>query len=322
MLELVANCHQRKGELSQALSTYNKMASVAPRDPRGHVGAAGMQLRAGDLDNAGRSIERGLKAAPSSRDLVSMSVALAIAKRQPDEARRIAHAVQKDRPGEAMGWALEGDIEASMQRWGPAAAAFRTALDKQAATGVMAKYLFVLKQDGRTAEAKSVAAARLKAQPTDQELLFTLGDNAQREGDLAQARQHYEAILRLKPDHMLALNNLATVLVEQKQPGALALAQRAVLLAPRQPAVLDTLAQSQAAEGKLGDAVVTQRKAVVLAPGMPALRLTYAKLLIRNGDRVEAKQQLSRLASLGAGFGAQAEVGALMQSLDAGPAKR
>jgi cellulose synthase operon protein C len=322
MLELVANCHQRKGELSQALSTYNKMASTAPRDPRGHVGAAGMQLRAGDLDNAGRSIERGLKAIPSSRELVSLSVALAMARRQPDEARRMAQAVQKDRPGEAMGWALEGDIEASLQRWGPAAAAFRTALDKQAATGVMVKYLYVLQQDGRTAEARSVAAARLKAQPTDQELLFTLGDNAQREGDLAQARQHYEAILRLNPDHMLALNNLATVLVAQKQPGALALAQRAVLLAPRQPAVLDTLAQAEAAEGKLGDAVVTQRKAVVLAPGMPAFRLTYAKLLIRNGDRVEAKQQLAQLASLGAGFGAQAEVGALMQSLDAGPAKR
>ena len=86
--------------------------------------------------------------------------------------------------------------------------------------------------------------------------------------------------------------------------------------------MLDTLAQALATEGRLGDAVSTQRQAVQQAPNLPEFRLTLAKLLITDGDRAAAKQELTRLAGLGLGFPKQAEVGELLNSLGRPPPAR
>lgn len=317
MLELLARCQLRRGEFSQALNTYGKITSNSPRSSRGYLGASDIQMRGNDLDNARRTIERGLQAAPGDADLQYQSFKLALLKKQPDEARKIALQLQKDRPGNVLGWVLEGELEAAQQHWGPAATAYRKALDKSPPPSLVTKYLHVLKLGGRAAEASAFAAARLKSNPNDLVLMFYLGDLAQQGGDLKQARQYYEEVLRRNSEHLLALNNLATVHLAQKQPGALALARRAALLAPREPAVLDTLAQAQAAEGSLADAVATQRQAVTLAPDNPDLRLSLAGLLLRNGDKAEARQQLPRLAKLGAGFARQGELNEVLKELGA-----
>lgn len=322
VLELLAWCQLQLGETSQALSNYGKIVTLAPRNPRGHVGATEIHLRNGDLENARRSIERGLQAVPGNPEILAQAVVLQLRKRQPEQALNMARDVQKDRPNEAIGWVLEAEVEASQQHWAGAAAAYRQALDKSPPAGLLPKYLHVLKLDGRAAEARAYADAHLQANPNDFELLFYLADAAQREGDLKQARQLYEDLLQRKGDHLLALNNLATVYLAQKQPGALLLARRAVLLAPRHPAVLDTLAQALATEGRLGDAVSTQRQAVQQAPNLPEFRLTLAKLLITNGDRAAAKQELTRLAGLGLGYPKQAEVGELLNSLGRPPPAR
>jgi putative PEP-CTERM system TPR-repeat lipoprotein len=315
MLELQARTLLQRGEAQQALSSYAKMTSLAPRDPRGHVGTIDIHLRTNDLDDARRAVDRALQAAPGTPALQTQAFLVAVRSRQAPQALAIARKLQAERPGDAQGWILEAELEASQQKWGPAALVYRKAMDKAGADGVLLKYLHVLDLDGRATEARAFAAARLKAEPNDLALRFYLGDKAQREGDLKLARQHYQDLLKRQPDHVPALNNLAGLQLAMKQPGALAMAKQAALLAPRQPAVLDTLAQAQAAEGSLGDAITTERQAVTLAPEAADLRLALAKLLVRNGDRAEARQHLGKLAALGTGFGKQAEVAGLLQDL-------
>ena len=315
LLAILAWCQQRVGETSQALSTYGKIVAIAPRNPRGHIGATEVHLRTGDLEGARRSIERGLQALPGNSDLLGQSIALHLQKRQADQALQIARTLQKEQPNAATGWILEGEIEASQQHWAGAATNFRKALDKSPPAGLLPKYLHVLKLGGKSAESKSFAEEMLKANPNNVELLFYMADSAQQGGDLNQARRLYEELLKRNGDHLLALNNLATVLLAERQPGALALARRAVLLAPREAAVLDTLAQALASEGKLDEAVTTQGLAVRRAPNQPDFRLTLAKLLISKGDRAAAKQELTTLADLGKGYQNQAEVTQLLTGL-------
>lgn len=322
MLELLAWCQLRLGEISQALSAYGKIMTLAPRNPRGYAGAAELHLRSGDLDNARRTIERGLSAAPGNPEILAQSLVLALRKRRPDEAQAIARSVQRDRPNEATGWIFEAEVEASQQHWAAAATSYRKALDKSPPAGLLPKYLHVLKLDGRAAEARAYADAQLKANPNDLELLFYLADLAQREGDLKTARRLYEDLLQRKADHLLALNNLATVYMAQKQAGALPLARQAALLAPQQPAVLDTLAQALASEGNLGEAIVTQKQAVQQAPNLHEFRLNLAKLLLTKGEKAEAKQELIRLADLGKGYAKQTEVEALLATLGVTPSRR
>ena len=322
LLELLARSQLRMGETSQALSTFGKIVAAAPRNPIGHVGTVDVQMRMGNLENAQRSIERGLQALPGNLELLTQLVALHMRQRQPDRALNIARNLQKEQPGTASGWVLEAEIEGSQQRWAPAAAAFLKALDKSPPAGLLPKYLHVLALAGKQAEAKSFAESQLKARPNDLELLFYMADAAQREGDLKRAQQLYEALLQRDGDHWLALNNLATVQLAQHQAGALPLARRAALLAPREGAVLDTLAQALAGEGNLAEAVATQRQAVRRAPNLPDLRLTLAKLLISKGDRAAAAQELTALAELGKGFPNQSEVAKLQGELGGRPVVR
>jgi tetratricopeptide (TPR) repeat protein len=72
-------------------------------------------------------------------------------------------------------------------------------------------------------------------------LLASLYEQA---GEYPQAMERYRSVLRQKRDDVVALNNLAYHLAarEQKPGEALELAERARLLAPRSPSVLDTLA--------------------------------------------------------------------------------
>ena len=90
---------------------------------------------------------------------------------------------------------------------------------------------------------------------------------------------------------------------------------QAAALAPGEPAVLDTLAKTQALEESLDRALATQRQAVELAPAQPVLRLNLAKLLIQAGRRDDALGELDRLAALGAGFNRQAEVQRMRKDL-------
>ena len=122
---------------------------------------------------------------------------------------------------------------------------------------------------------------------------------ALRRNALAEAEQHYRALLARQPDHLLALNNLAYVLAMQKKPGGVALAEKAVRLAPAQLALMDTLAFCLAAEQQLPKALELQAKVVKQAPEAPEFRLQLAKLQLQSGDKSSARGELNTLAKLG-----------------------
>jgi predicted Zn-dependent protease len=106
--------------------------------------------------------------------------------------------------------------------------------------------------------------------------------------------------LKIRPDFVLALNNLAWVLVQQGKPGAAGWAQRAVNLSPDQPALLDTLAQSLAAEGKVPQALEAQKQAAQLTPGDPGMRFRLAQLAIKAGDKALARSELEQVLAINA----------------------
>jgi tetratricopeptide (TPR) repeat protein len=92
------------------------------------------------------------------------------------------------------------------------------------------------------------------------------------EGKVAQAAAHYAEAIRLKPDHLRALNNLAIIRATDENPQlrngpeAVRLAQRACQLTGHQDAnALGTLAAAYAEAGRFSEAVQTARQALDLA---------------------------------------------------------
>lgn len=315
LLALEARCQLRVGQTSQALASFGKMVTLQPRSPQGHLGMAEAYLANQQPDLAQRSNQRALELAPGLPEARAQAIEVALQQRQADKALAIARQAQADQPGDATGWLLEAEVQLRQRQWASAAAVLRQALQRQSPGAAATKLHQALVLAGQPADARAFADQWLRSHPADTSLLFSMASLAHTRGDLAAAQQHYQRLLAVQADHTLALNNLAMVQLQLKQPGARMLAERAVAAAPQNADLLDTLAQAQAAEGQLGAAVATQKTAVAAAPQTPALRLTLARLLVQAGERAKAKAELDRLAALGDGFGQQADVRQLLQTL-------
>src|SRR4030095_13337115 len=116
--------------------------------------------------------------------------------------------------------------------------------------------------------------------------------NALSKKDYAAAAKQYKAVLELEPGDALALNNLAWVAGELKDPKALEYAERAAKLAPGSPQVLDTLGTLQVEKGDTAQGVDSLRKAVALAPDESNIRLNLARALVKAGQKDAAKKEL------------------------------
>ena len=145
--------------------------------------------------------------------------------------------------------------------------------------------------------------------------MFYLGNVAMAAKDWTQAEAQFRAVVALQPRNAAALNNIAWLLASQRKPGATALAEQANALMPERAPLLDTLALAQEADNRLPEAIKTQQRAVDLDPKDGMLRLRLARLLVKQGDKSAAQEQLHFLARLGPGFPAQAEVTGLLKAL-------
>jgi putative PEP-CTERM system TPR-repeat lipoprotein len=303
------------GDQQQAVTTYNRMIQLQANSPVGHLGLAEAQLASGDLASAGRSVRRALEVTPASLPAQRLAITVAMRQKQPAQALALARGMQKQRPGHAEGYLIEGEIEIADKHWDNALAVLRKALTRTEPGHAAERLHGVLRAAGKGAEADAFATSWTREHPSDALFQFYLGDLALARKDLAVAEHHYQAVLQINPEHALALNNIAWLMLQQKRPGALAYAERAFRSSPDRPALIDTLALAYAAENQPAKAVELQKRALALQPENPFLRLNLARFLAQAGDKRQAKTELDRLARLEDKFPKQAEVAELLKGL-------
>ncbi|WP_119293224.1 XrtA/PEP-CTERM system TPR-repeat protein PrsT [Azohydromonas sediminis] len=309
-VQMAANDHQ------QALATFNKLASLQPQAAQPHLRVAGVQLAMKNEAAARQSLERALRITPNLVAAQQQLIALDMTAKKPEAALATARTVQKQRPGEAVGFVFEGDIHAAQRNFDAAAMAYRTALAKapnQSETAV--KLHSSLRAANKTAEAERFSAGWMKDHPKDARFLFHLGDLALFQRDYAGAEARYRATLEINPDNAIALNNVAWTMARQGKPGALEYAEKANRLAPNQPVFMDTLGYVLSEAGQHERAIEVQQKAVAAQPDTPMYKLTLANIYIKAGRKADAEKTLNELAALGDKFNGQAEVSRLLKSL-------
>lgn len=314
LLDALGRVQMAMGEHNQALATFNKLTQLQPKSPLGALRAADAHIAMKNNDAALQSLKRALAVEPKLLLAQRGVIAIELASKRPKDALATARQVQQQRPDEAIGHALEGDVEAVQRNWSAAAAAYRAGLTKRNGETLAPKLHAALVASGTKTTADQWAADWLKKNPKDVRFIAYLGDAALAQRDWAQAEARYQSVLKLQPDNVAALNNIAWSAMQQDKPGALALAQKANSLAPDQPALMDTLALALAKDKQIDKAIELQKKAVALQPQNNALRLTLAKLLLQSGDKVGARTELEALAKLGEGFRDRAEVDQLLKT--------
>ena len=307
--QLAAGTHQ------QALVSYNRLLTLQPKSPLGLMGLAETQLAGNDPAAAARSVQRVLALVPDHLPAQRLGITAALRQKQPDAALAIARQVQQQRPDQAVGWVLEAEMALAQRQPEVAIPLLRKAITTAEPSPAPERLHDALRRSGKPGEADAFERHWLKEHPRDVLFLFYLGDLALAQKDWAAAEQRYLAVLAVSPEHALSLNNLAWLLLEQKKPGARAYAERAVRAAPEQPALMDTLAMTQAADNQPAQAIALQIRALAMRPDDPLLRFNLARFYAQAGEKRLAKAELDRLAALGERFSKQAEVAALAKGL-------
>jgi putative PEP-CTERM system TPR-repeat lipoprotein len=315
IMETLGQAQLSAGDGQRAVSTFKKLTALQPSRAQHLVRLSDAHLMSKDRSAAASALRQALELEPDNLLAQRGLTQLALRDGKTEDALNIARALQKRAPKEAAGFALEGEIQASLKNWAASASAYAGAMQRGANTELVMRLHHSLTAAGKTAEAERLASDWRKSNPGDAGFSFYLGERAFVAKNWAAAESHFRDVLALQPRNAAAMNNIAWLLVTRKQPGALAMAQQAGALMPDRAPFLDTLAMALEADNQLDKALETQKRAVRLDAKNPYLRLHLAQLLIKKGDKSGARDELDGLKALGAGFASQAEVAALLKSL-------
>mgnify|MGYP001022682039 FL=1 len=315
LLDALGRTQQISGDSNQALSTFGKLASLQPNSPIAQMRMAEINLANKNKDEAAKNLRKALEIKPDLLEAQRGLILLALDSKKPQDALALARDIQKQRPKEATGFVLEGDINASSKQWPEAIAAYRNGLKQAPAPELAIKLHTALLASGNMAEAEKLAATWTKEHLKDIAFRMHLGDIATARKDYPAATQHYRNALEIQPNNALVLNNLAWVSGEMKSPKAMEYAEKANQLAPNQPPFMDTMAMLLVSKGETAKAVELLRKALEISPQATAIQLNLAKVLIGAGRKDEARKELDALAKLGEKFSAQSEVARLQKDL-------
>ncbi len=315
LVDALGRAQTANGEYNQAMSSFNKLVGMLPNSPLPYLRIATVNA----LNKDGAAVEQNLrKALEIQPDLLQAQrglVELLLQGNRTSEALEIGRTVQKQRPREAAGFLVEGDIHMASKNWDRAAAAYRSGLQAAPSAELAIKLHTVLNQAGKPAEADRVTADWLRERPQDPAVLLYMGDRAIGANKLTDAQRYYERLLAAQPNNALALNNMAWVAGRLGRADALTLAEKANELAPSQPAFMDTLAMLLSERNEHARALELQKKVVELRPNVPLFKLNLAKIHLKAGDKGAAKPLLEELGALGDKFSGHAEVAQLKQGL-------
>lgn len=316
VLDALGRAQLAAGHVDQATTTFRQMAGAAPSSPLPHSRLADLYRSTGNKKAAEAALRQALEIDPNLVSAQAALVRLLISDKRHDAALALAERMQKTNPQDVAGYAVEAQVHMQMQAPDRALAAYRKGLAVPDASAEVGRFYYkALVDAGKAAEADRFAATWSQRHPQDAAFEYQQAITAIQRGQIPQAEARLRKVVERRPNHVMALNNLAWALAYQKKPGGLVFAQRAIAQSPDSPALLDTLAMTLALERRLPEALSAQKRAVELEPGNAGLKLNLVKLSLQAGDKALARKELDALAALGTASPFRAEIEALRGQL-------
>lgn len=314
-LALLAHAQLYAGERGNALASYQKLAQISPTSAAALYGLAQAYALNGKPEEARKTLNGLLERHPDHVGALAALSSMELRAGRSDEALRLARRVQSLSPASPTGFILAGDAFMAARRFKEAAEAFREALSKHATSLTVAKYHTALMRAGEARQAEDMIQSWLRQRPGDPVVRFHLAQAYANSGRKQEAIEQYQAILKSMPEHALALNNLAMLYHELKDPRARATAEQAYQRDPGNPILADTLGWILVEQGELNTALELLRKASTAAPRSTEIRYHYAVALARSGDKQAAVKHLQELLASSQDFPQKDAARVLLNSL-------
>jgi putative PEP-CTERM system TPR-repeat lipoprotein len=304
LLDALGLAQLASGDTAQAIETFKKLAAALPDSPMPLMRLASAQYTAKQLDTPIEALRKALIMKPDLLEAQREIIAVQLAAGKIDDALKETRALQKSRPKEAIGFAMEGDVLTTQQKMAEAAKAYGEGAKRQPLPELIIKQHQLLRASGQTAEAQAVLAKLLRDNPTDPAVRFYVATTSVQGKDYRDAIGRFREILAQQPDNVPALNNLAWALHEMNDATATTYAERAYAKAPNNPDVQDTYGWLLVERGDVKRGTELLKQATAASPNSAEIRLHLAKALLKGGDKAAARQELEAVTKLG-GINAQ-----------------
>lgn len=315
VLDILAQIQFANGDKPAALETYQKLAAMKPDSAPAQLHIASVHMAMQNQAAALDALKKALALQPDYLDAQLALASLEANKGNHEQALAIARQIQKNNSKSPVGYELEGNLLIAQKKPDLAVKAFEQAFAISKTGPLMVKLHASLSQAGKSKEASTRLNQWLKEHPDDAATRVYLAETYVAEKQNKSAIDQYQTILSQNPKYVPALNNLAWLYQQEKDPRALEYAEKANQLAPENPGILDTLGWILVEQGDTKRGLPLLQKASTLAPQVAEIRYHYAVGLVKSSDKVKARKELEQLLATGKSFPHIEEAKALLKQL-------
>ena len=315
MLGLLGATQMATNDNAAAVITYTKRLSKGKPGAEAYLTLARAQIANQNMSEARLSLQSGLKLDPNNLQILDSLLGINVVEKKFDAALPLAQQMQTSYPALALGYEREADIQVALKHLPLAIKAYSLALAKGAGSPVFIKLVNTQIVSGAGKEAEQRLRDWLKQHPKDNAARAYSAEYYSSTGRYKDAIADYLEIQRQAPNNASILNNLAYLFQLTQDSRALSTAERALKLAPTSPASQDTLGWILVSQGQLARGLDLLRKAVAKMPNEPSVRYHYAAALAANGDKAQARVELTKLLAEFPKFNESTAANSLLHSL-------
>jgi putative PEP-CTERM system TPR-repeat lipoprotein len=302
------------GDANAARTALGRAATAAGFNVPQLTEIAALQLQAGPPQAAAHSLDKALGERPDHVPALALRAQAHLAMGELVPAEQRIKRIQTLQPRAGLGWALAGELATARKQPDVALAAYRRAHELDRST-VSFMRLFSATAARDNAGAIRLAEQWVGTRPRDAVVWRALADSQFNAGNLAGARRSYETLLKIENRDADALNNLAHVLMRQKDAGALKVAEQALAAAPSAPHVLGTAGWASFQAGQNDRALQLLRESRLRDPANADTRFFLASVLAALGRHGEARTELTAALADGQALSYRTEAQQLLTKL-------
>jgi putative PEP-CTERM system TPR-repeat lipoprotein len=346
-LKILADYYLRKGQLETAGLMVKEAIKIAPRDNGLLVMQARWQMASGQSNKALSSLNALVTRAPDSvfaRTMLGetyfkldqqtdarkqlgivlekqayylpalmLMTKLELQSGHYDQVLLYAGQIQKVQPDMYMGYELAGDALMAKKDHVAAKASYEQAWQRKQLAGLAIKLAEVSMRSSKFEEATKPLLTWLSDHPNDARVLQSLGTAYQAMKQDGKAAEAFEKVLKIQPDNVIALNNLAWLYSLVNNPKALELAESAYRVNSNNNGILDTYGWILVQQGQVDKGRRVLERVMKNLPGVPEVKYHYAVALLKSGEEKEARKILGRLLKDGKSFEGREEAEQLLK---------
>jgi predicted Zn-dependent protease len=291
---VLAEFYAKTGNVEKSLKFAQEIESkkidkekLLPIFERIYITAAKAKAKDKDIKTALSILDKGIKLYPKSLSIPINKAQLLFSEGQPDKSFEEINKLKTQFSDSPLPFESEGDLFFEQKKYEQASQAYSIARTK------VDSVPRVLKQFKATALAKGDAAKVLKdflkTNPESPTVLLALGTYYQQQNKIELAINTYHNLIAIRPNNVIALNNLAWIYIDKNDARAEKIAQKAYNLQPNSAAIADTYGWVLYKLNKVKESLPILEKAHELAPTNKDIGLHLIEVYKKLGMQTQAK---------------------------------